>query len=373
MVNILILIFVLLLIGYSISLIYFTYKIDRYDPVRKKDLPFLSIIVSLHNEEENVKTLMKSLLQQEYPEEKLEYIFVNDRSKDKTGEMLDKYSVENKYIKVIHINDIQNGIAPKKRAIDSAIKKSIGEVILLTDADAQHPKKWAKTMGSYFTEKVGMVLGNVQYKKLSGSNNLLFELLKLDFFTISAIAASTVSMKYPATCIGTNMAFRKHVYEQLSGYGKYKNIQSGDDDLFLQRVRDESDWKIEYAIDENTKVFTFPPSSWRQFYNQRLRFASKGFKYPFRVTLSLLLLYLFNLSFILLLLFSFWSHNLFVLLVFGIVIKVIGEHIFLSKVKSKLSSDVNFGIIPIASILHIFYVVYFGAATQFQSYEWGSN
>ena len=370
--NILIFLFILLLSGYFILLVYFTNKVSGYNPMRKKDLSFLSIVVCLHNEEENVKNLMKSLLEQEYPKDKLEYIFVNDRSTDKTGELLDKYSRENKKIKVIHINDIQNGFAPKKRAIDSAIKIAIGEVILLTDADARHSKKWAKTISSYFTEKVGMVLGNVSYKKLSRNDNLLFKLLKLEFFSISAVAVSTVSIKYPATCIGTNMAFRKQVYEELNGFGKYKNIQSGDDDLFLQRVRDESDWKIEYAIGNDANVFTYPPSSWKQFYNQRLRFASKGFKYPFKVTLSLISMYLFNLSFIFLLLFSFWSVKIFVILMTGIVIKILGEYIFLSKAKSKLSSNVNLVIIFIASILHIFYVVYFGAATQFQSYEWGN-
>ncbi|MEA1987242.1 MAG: glycosyltransferase, partial [Candidatus Marinimicrobia bacterium] len=258
MMNLFIIIFSLFISGYVISLIYFSILTDRYNSKTSDNLFSISVIISLHNEEKNVQHLMQSLLAQKYPKDQIEFIFVNDRSVDKTGNLLDSYSKEDSQITVIHITKKQKNIAPKKFAIDSAINIAKGEIILFTDADARHDKEWAKTMTSYFTEKVGMVLGNVTYNTNRKIKSLLFRLVHLDFFSISAIGLSTVSMKYPATCIGTNMAVRKKVYEELGGYGKYKNIQSGDDDLLMQRVRDEGDWEIEYATDKRATVFTFP-------------------------------------------------------------------------------------------------------------------
>ncbi len=365
---VIVVIFSLLLCGYFFSLIYFSILVGKYNPKRNNDCPSLSIVVSLHNEEENVNDLMKSLLEQKYPQNKLEYIFVNDRSSDKTGKILDGYSEKNEKIKVIHINDIHKNFAPKKRAIDRAINIASGEIILLTDADARHSKSWAEVMVSYFTENVGLVMGNVLYKSINKSKKLVSKLLELEFFSISAIGISTVAMKYPATCIGTNMAIRKKVFEELNGFGKYKNIQSGDDDLFMQRVRDESSWKIEFAIKKDATVFTFPPSSFKKFHNQRLRFSSKGFEYSFKIIAMLFLYYLFNSLFIFL--FIFISKYL-IYLVVGIIVKIIGEYIYICKLRTKLNFDINLKIIPIASVLHIFYVLYFGMATQFQNYKWG--
>ncbi|MEA1987203.1 MAG: hypothetical protein U9N76_06920, partial [Candidatus Marinimicrobia bacterium] len=155
------------------------------------------------------------------------------------------------------------------------------------------------------------------------------------------------------------------------GYGKYKNIQSGDDDLLMQRVRDEGDWEIEYATDKRATVFTFPPTSWNQFYNQRLRFASKSFDYPIKLTASLIFLYFVNLLFLIFIILSFFCLEILGLFAIALIIKIIGESIYLSKSRSKLNSDIDLSIMPIASFFHIFYVIYFGMASQFQSYKWG--
>ena len=60
--------------------------------VSNQDLPLASVIIAARNEEENLPALLKDLTKQSYPLDKLEVIIVNDRSTDRTGEVLEKAS-----------------------------------------------------------------------------------------------------------------------------------------------------------------------------------------------------------------------------------------------------------------------------------------
>ena len=57
--------------------------------------PTVSVIVAARNEEDNIGNLLEDLTEQSYPQEKLEIIISDDRSTDRTGEIIDNYT--NKY------------------------------------------------------------------------------------------------------------------------------------------------------------------------------------------------------------------------------------------------------------------------------------
>ena len=65
--------------------------------------------------------------------EKLEVIIINDRSKDKTSEILEKADADYAFIKHISIKEKSSDMTPKKFALTTGIKSSDGEIILLTD------------------------------------------------------------------------------------------------------------------------------------------------------------------------------------------------------------------------------------------------
>jgi len=54
--------------------------------------PFVSVIVSVYNGETTVVQYVESLLAQNYPKDGLETIFVDNKSKDRTAEILQLYS-----------------------------------------------------------------------------------------------------------------------------------------------------------------------------------------------------------------------------------------------------------------------------------------
>ena len=51
----------------------------------------VSVVMPVYNEEKYIKKCVESLLLQDYPQEKIEWIFVDGGSKDNTVEMLNNY------------------------------------------------------------------------------------------------------------------------------------------------------------------------------------------------------------------------------------------------------------------------------------------
>lgn len=98
-------------------------------------LPFISIVLSALNEENNIEGVVNSLVNLDYPN--LEIILINDRSTDKTGDILERLKSNHSKINVFHIKELPEGWFGKNHALDFGSKKALGEWILFTDADVK--------------------------------------------------------------------------------------------------------------------------------------------------------------------------------------------------------------------------------------------
>ncbi len=103
-------------------------------PDSSESQPCISIIVPALNEEEKLEAAMTSLLQLDYPN--YEIIAIDDRSTDRTGEIMDRLASEapNK-LKVVHIKQLPAGRLGKPNALQSGTEIAKGEWLLFTDAD----------------------------------------------------------------------------------------------------------------------------------------------------------------------------------------------------------------------------------------------
>ena len=57
--------------------------------------PAVSVVVAARNEAENLRKCLPALLSQTYPRKLLEFVVVNDRSSDRTAEILQCFTREN--------------------------------------------------------------------------------------------------------------------------------------------------------------------------------------------------------------------------------------------------------------------------------------
>jgi glycosyltransferase involved in cell wall biosynthesis len=103
----------------------------------------VSIIVPARNEEEDIEQCLSSLLELDY--ENYEVIAVDDRSTDRTGEIMDRVShaplpksgrrVRLLILKVIHHRELPSGWLGKTHAMWTATNQADGDWLLFTDAD----------------------------------------------------------------------------------------------------------------------------------------------------------------------------------------------------------------------------------------------
>ena len=70
---------ILSVVIYLLILLYLITGIIRTKTELTDEQPFVSVIVAAHNEDKNIAVCLDSLLNQDYPEEKMEIIIVNDR------------------------------------------------------------------------------------------------------------------------------------------------------------------------------------------------------------------------------------------------------------------------------------------------------
>lgn len=88
----------------------------------------VSVVVAVYNVENYLEGCVLSILQQSY--EKIEVILVDDGAKDRSGEICDEFSRQDKRVKVIHKKN-----AGLSAARNSGIKVAKGKYVMFVDGD----------------------------------------------------------------------------------------------------------------------------------------------------------------------------------------------------------------------------------------------
>jgi cellulose synthase/poly-beta-1,6-N-acetylglucosamine synthase-like glycosyltransferase len=220
--------------GYVILHVYILGGLRRLSLVPNPHLVQLSIIVAARNEEKGIASCVNALLQQNYPKELFEVIVVNDRSEDRTAEIVADLQYGNPNLHLMTITELFDDMPPKKNALRRGIESSRFDILVFTDADSIVPPGWLSGIAQAFSEDVDVVAGYSPFQletKSLGADFLRYEELKN-----SIGAAAAIGWQRPYMCTGRSFAYRKEVYLAVNGFESIKHSISGDDDLFIQRV-----------------------------------------------------------------------------------------------------------------------------------------
>lgn len=122
--------------------------------------PRVSIIVPARNEAEHIEQALTQLLQLDY--DNYEVLAINDRSTDRTGEVMDRVASTrpaSNRLRVIHIKDLPPKWLGKAHAMWTAAKQSSGDWLLFTDADVFFlPDTLTRTMAYAAAERADHVV-----------------------------------------------------------------------------------------------------------------------------------------------------------------------------------------------------------------------
>jgi cellulose synthase/poly-beta-1,6-N-acetylglucosamine synthase-like glycosyltransferase len=272
------------------SVIYMIGASKKFKKINEPDFPTVTIIVAARNEEENILRCLVSLDRQIYPEGKIEFIIVDDKSTDSTGKLIDEFtSGKEKFKKIVTEKQVGH-LKGKTNALANAIEIAQGEVIITTDADCEAPADWVYTTLSYFDKDVGMVNGfTTQVAK-----DFFGGMQALDFIYLLTIASGTINLGYPISCIGNNMAYRKKAYLDVGGYESLP-FSVTEDSLLLLEIDRLKKYKIIYPLDKNALVSSEPCKNFKELYRQKKRWAVGGINVPFRGYLIMATAFIVNL------------------------------------------------------------------------------
>jgi len=327
----------------------------------------VSVIIPARNEALRIDPCLDSLVKQSYPQELTEIIFVDDFSTDKTSDHILVYGEK---IKLLHLSDfVRDPInSYKKKAIETGIDHSSGELIICTDADCSMGKDWIQTIVHAY-KKDGPQFIAAPVKILSTGNKIsIFQ--ALDFISLQGITGAAVYKTLYPMCNGANLAYTRAAYDAVDGFSEIDQIASGDDMLLMKKIQSRFPGKSVYLKDPRAIVSTGAAENLKAFLNQRIRWASKISHYNHPATfLTLALVYLMNLGLIILFIGCiFFGHWRWLLLF--IAFKTISEYFFVSRVATFFQQQSLMKFFPLCQPFHILYTVVAGSFGSFGKYDW---
>lgn len=336
--------------------------------ILRRSNEFVSVIIPFKNEEKNIIPNLKSIIKQKFPFNNLEVIYVDDNSDDKSLLLLEEYP-KPQIIKLLKTEFDQDDKAHKKKVLKYAIEQAKGEIIITTDADCVHGPNWLTNMVNQFDKNTAFVSGPVQF---ISDGSFFQELQKLEFSSLILVGAGLIGINKPIICNAANLGFRKSVFNNVGGYEDNLNISSGDDEFLMQKIFRETDYQIKFCLNKEAISFTNPNYSFREFYQQRKRWASKGFHYVNKhIIMKLVLIFFFYLSIPTQLLFGLFYKNIYLItFIFSMMFKALIEYKIVQIDGLKLFNKTKFYIFFFAEIFHIPYIIISSISGIFGNYEW---
>jgi cellulose synthase/poly-beta-1,6-N-acetylglucosamine synthase-like glycosyltransferase len=290
-------IFLILLLSWYFK-VFFLYRyswksIRPSKNINKTD--FISVIVACRNEENNILNIIEDVKNQNFNKQRFEMIVVNDHSEDSTLLILEKAAKSWENLKIICMNDGEQG---KKNAIKKGISCANGSVILCTDADCRAGKNWIKTIANYFTDKsVTLLSAPVEFHNEKG---IFQKIQALEFLSLIGSGAAAINTGKGIFCNGANLAYRKSVFLEANSYDSNSTV-SGDDVFLMHHVKVKYPSGIRFAKDREAIVKTDTQPNLKSFVNQRKRWTAKSSSYTDWDTISVsILVLLINVSIVLL-------------------------------------------------------------------------
>ncbi len=207
--------------------------------------PLLSVILSARDEEADIEQCLQSILASGYPD--LELIVLNDRSTDRTGEIIDQIAAQDSRVQPIHIETLPEGWLGKTHALHKGASLARGEYILFTDGDIMFEPGCLNRSVNFMRENkidhLGLFPGGLKCPALEGVFKSFFLFGYLIYIKMMEPIGGG---KYSYFGMGAfNMVFRK-AYEAIGGHTSFK--MDVVDDLMLGKRIKESGYRQDFLF-----------------------------------------------------------------------------------------------------------------------------
>ena len=244
-------------------------KVVEYEP---DELPFVSVFIPAHNEENTIGSTVASVCNSDYSigdEINYELIVINDGSTDNTGEILSNLKKDYPQLKIVTRHPPRSGKG-KGFVLNDALTLSKGEIIGVFDADTQIKSDYLKTIVQYLNGDIDGVQSRVKMFNLN--ENYLARMQHLEFasFGNTLIAKDNLGS---TGFLGGNGQFVKK--QSIIDSGRWDGF-AVTEDLNLAIKIMLNGGKIRYCGE--CAVYQEAVTEWKAFFRQRVRWAIGNFE-----------------------------------------------------------------------------------------------
>jgi len=225
--------------------------------------PSLSVIIPARNEEEYIEDCLKSILNSNYPKDKLEVMVAIDGSKDKTLEICKRFEPKIRVFK-------SKPKRCKAEALNEVWPKAKGEIIAIFDADCVVDKNCLREAVKNFSkENVDGVSGTI---KTYNKKYLLPRIISLETTFTSFIEYVLSKFGANSHFSGKNMFIRKSVLEKIGGFDEFSFLEDIELSLRMKRM------KYKVVFEPKAVTWQNEPKNFKSYFNQRKRWARGTFR-----------------------------------------------------------------------------------------------
>lgn len=201
--------------------------------------PFVSIIIPVRNDAGLLKKCFESILNLDYPKDRIEVIVADGMSTDNSAEIARQYGAK------VVINEKQT-VSPGRNI---AFKHTSGEIIAFTDADCIVDKNWIRNSLKYFEdEKIACVGGpNLTPPDEGDFGKAVGFVFNQGIFSAGSIHARELKeVKEVRSIPGCNAIYKKGALEKVMPIDE--SLLTCDDTELNQRLLDKG-YKLLYTPD----------------------------------------------------------------------------------------------------------------------------
>jgi len=203
--------------------------------IQHKDLDPANILVSvicpIYNEEKYMAACIESILEQDFPKEKLEFMLIDGMSTDKTREIIKHYTATHSFIRLI---DNPDKVAPV--ALNMGIKNATGNIIIRIDGHSSFPKNYISALVKYLIDLNADNVGGL-WKTLPAKDTLICNAIAIasgNKFGVGNSLHKVGCKQVIQTDTVPFGCFRREVFDQIGFFDE--NLLRTEDDEFNARL-----------------------------------------------------------------------------------------------------------------------------------------
>jgi len=196
-----------------------------------RDLPFVSVLVPMRNEEHYIGACLRSLVEQDYPHDRFEVLVIDGESTDSSREIAAGLAGRDG----LQLRVIDNPERKTAHALNLALAEARGEVIVRVDAHCEvRPDFLSQNVAALAETGADAVGGPID----SVGEGLVGEAIALAMSSPVGVgnAAFRYSQEPQYTDTVAFAAYRRDVFDRIGGFTE--DIDAGEDDEFNYRLNE---------------------------------------------------------------------------------------------------------------------------------------